>query len=353
MNGAAHRIPMAGPGAELATAINRIVRLAHAAGGFIAFHAGPLVCARICFNEVDEIHSARLRIFQLRNQLVGMANTMNPLLVSLGGGCKGITAQVRHTETLGLHLEIDLFVDVPIRSDDHFIEVMIARMTPVIERLTHGRRSAASVTDITDRQLLCAQITLDERCLDISRQRADALAGRIVDLYKFMLATPLHMNAHNALILSAANAALDGAGIPGSDPRPSWKARTDRDAALSIWYRDHRGRLCGRIALPAVAAPSDSDFDEAAVPSAAGTSIAAQHVNHAAAAIGLAQSLASMHAHASAGITCTDVSQHAHDLALIVGARDAEADLLAQHMASARDVRCDHAIKLLDALRRQ
>ena len=103
----------------------------------------------------------------------------------------------------------------------------------------------------------------------------------------------------------------------------------------------------------------DQMADTVAPPAHTCTSVAAgsirevHPIEHAVAAIALAQSLANLHAHATESIVRSNPAQHALDLALMAGARGSEIELLVQAMLSARNFRFDHAVAGLDRMRMQ
>lgn len=349
INGIEQHLPVAAD-ANCTTGIRRIAQLARGTGGFIAFCAGPLVRSRIQFTGIADVYNARRQVLRLRDELIGLANTMNPKLVALGGGCKDIAVYARQTQQQGAHLEVDLIVDIPDRSDANVLDSMLSRMAPLIEQLTLGTRNRTSISDIADQQLLCAQVAFDAQCFALAPQHADALASRIVDLHRHICTTPGRMGLHNAGVVKAANSVL-AAITPAAADKPHCRtAQSDHDAPLCIWYRDHRGRLCGRIALPLI---TDLVEHDERMPPVSGTSPSVHQLDHAVAAIGLAQSLASLHADASDAIALAEPGQHAHDVALLVGARGDEVAKLVSAMVQPQDIRCDHAIGLLDALQSQ
>lgn len=103
----------------------------------------------------------------------------------------------------------------------------------------------------------------------------------------------------------------------------------------------------------------DRMADTAAPPTHTCTSVATgsirevHPIEHAVAAIALAQSLASLHAHASDSILRKEPAQHALDLALMAGARGSEIEPLVHAMLSARNFRFDHAVAGLHRMRTQ
>lgn len=332
-----------------------ITELARSTGGFRVFGAGPLVRACIQFGSIRDVYSARLHVMQLRNQLIGLVNTMNPTLTSGGGGCKDIDAQVCNGSAMGSHLEIAVIVELPDRTDVRAVDILIAKFAPLIEQLTHGARSGASVRDIADRQVLCAQVTFDPERLSLAATPGLAMAGRIVDLHNFTCVGKERISARNADVLATANSMLGAiASASGSadSSRNAWIAHDDHGVPLAIWYRDHHGHLSGRISLPVLADQAGAATRMTSTQTAAAaTAQSTDLLNPAVAAIGLTQSLASLHAHAATEIAQRNPAQHAYDLALLVGARGSEIAQVVKALLSKQSVRCDLAIAVLDKLR--
>lgn len=357
VNGRDLRISMVEQKPGQADPIQRIASLARAAGGFHTFGAGTLIRARIQFTAIDDVYSARLRVMELRNQLIGLLNSMNPMLLAAGGGCKDIEAHLRQTSGTAAQLEMDVMVEVPDRSDTRAVEGVICTLMPLVEQLTHGARGHASISDLVDRQLLCAQVTFDADSFPLAPAPACALAGRIVDLYNYTCIDADRLNACNAAILAAANGVHAMARNTGGDTeyqQHAWKAHAGHGAPLAIWYRDHRGHLAGRIALPLQVEHADTlavAATDHAGRNAPNAVLRTHLLNHAVAAVALIQSLACLHANATAFIAQNNPAQHAHDLALMVGARDSEIEHVVQTLVAAGSVRCDSATTALNQVR--
>lgn len=358
VNGTNSRVPVAELHPGQTRILQCIAELSRFTGGFRVFGTGPLLCARIRFSAIRDVYSARLDVLQLRNQLIGLVNTMNPTLVSGGGNCKDIDAHVRKTSETDEHLEIAVVVEVPDRSDVQVIDNLIAKLAPLVEQLTNGKRSGASINDIAGRQLLCAQVTFDPSSFSLAPVPGHALAGRIVELHNFTCIAKERVNARNADILATANStldAIDSANGSSGRGRSPWTAHDDHGVPLAIWYRDHNGHLAGRICLPLVAEQAAHKIRATEIPSTptdAPATVQNTHLlNPAVAAIGLAQSLANLHAHAAEAIAQRDPGQHAYDLALLVGARGSEIFEVVKAIGSAHSIRSDHAITTLDELR--
>lgn len=353
------RIPMAARQPGHARSIQAIVQLAHVSGGFRTFGSGPLLRAGMQFNAIDDLYCARQQILRLRNQLIGFANTLTTTLIARSGSCKDVDAHVRTSSEGATFLEIELLLDVPDRSDLPVVDAMIAKMASLIEQLTRGNRVRIAISSVAERQLLYAQLTLNADSFSLTPTQADAMARRLVDLHDSSCRDATAVGARNSEVLAAANAVYAAVGAidrrAGRAPQPC-ASHIEPGPPLASWYHDHHGHLSGRIMLPL---QMDQIADTAAPPTHTCTSVATgsirevHPIEHAVAAIALAQSLANLHAHATGSIVRSNPAQHALDLALMAGARGSEIEPLVQAMLSARTFRFDHAVAGLDRMRTQ
>lgn len=359
VNGADLRVPVAELHPAQAYILQHIAELARSTGGFRVFGAGRLVRACVQFSAIRNVHSACLHVLQLRNQLIGLVNKVGMTLTSGGGSCKDIDAQVRRAGATDAYLEIAVIFEVPDHSDVQVTDILIAKLAAVIEQLTSGARSGASINDNAGSQLLCAQVTFDPASFSLAPMPGHALAGRMVELHNFTCMAIERVCARNADILAAVNSmlgALGSASGSAGSGRSAWTAHDDHGVPLAIWYRDHQGHLAGRISLPVLAQQADHIGAAAGATSmqadVAATVQCTPLLNPAVAAIGLAQSLTNLHEHAADAIARSNYGQHAYDLALLAGARDSEIVHVVKALISAQSIRWDLAITALEKLRR-
>ncbi|PZU26191.1 MAG: hypothetical protein DI584_12305 [Stenotrophomonas sp.] len=311
INGSSQRVALAERQPGQARVLQRITQLSHPTGGFHVFGAARLLRASVQFSAIRDVHGARKQVLQLRNQLVGLVNTMNPGLVSGGGGCKELEAVVHMSSAMEPQLEVSVLLEIPDRSDIRVIDELLAKLAPLIEQLTMGTKTGASTTEVASHQLLRAQVAFDPSTFSLAAATGYALAGRVVDLHNFTCMTRERVHKRNADILATANSMLAATGAASGNKHTTWTAV---DAARVP---------CTYPLTPAVAA------------------------------IGLAQSLVNLHAHAAEAVAQDDPGQHAYDLALLAGAIDSEIVHVVKAQLSAQSIHLDLAITALDKLRRR
>ena len=348
INGSSQRVALAERQPGQARVLQRITQLSHPTGGFHVFGAARLLRASVQFSAIRDVHGARKQVLQLRNQLVGLVNAMNPGLVSGGGGCKELEAVVRMSSAMEPQLEVSVLLEIPDRSDIRVIDELIAKLAPLIEQLTMGTKTGASTTEVASHQLLRAQVAFDPGTFSLAAATGYALAGRVVDLHNFTCLAREHVHKRNADILATANSVLAATGAASGNKHTTWTAVDAPGVPLVTWYRDHHG-LAGRISLPLQA---DADYTGTAKRDAARVPCT-YPLTPAVAAIGLAQSLVNLHAHAAEAVAQDDPGQHAYDLALLAGAIDSEIVHVVKAQLSAQSIHLDLAITALDKLRRR
>lgn len=349
INGSSQRVAIAERQPGQAHILQRITQLSHPTGGFHVFGAARLLRASVQFSAIRDVHVARKQVLQLRNQLVGLVNAMNPGLVSGGGGCKELEAVVRMSSAMEPQLEVSVLLEIPDRSDIRVIDELIAKLAPLIEQLTMGTKTGASTTEVASHQLLRAQVAFDPGTFSLAAATGYALAGRVVDLHNFTCLARERVHKRNADILATANSMLAATGAASGNKHTTWTAVDAPGVPLVTWYRDHHGRLAGRISLPLQA---DADYTGTATRDAAKVPFT-YPLTPAVAAIGLAQSLVNLHAHAAEAVAQGDTGQHAYDLALLAGAIDSEIVHVVKAQLSAQSIHLDLAITALDKLRRR
>lgn len=309
------------------------------------------------FSAIDDVYSARQRVLLLSDQLIGFANSLTTTLMARSGSCRNIDAHVRTSNVDAALLEIELLIDFPARSEAPLIDAMVAKMAPLIEQLTHGKRGCIAISGIAERQLF-AQLTLSADSFPLTRTQAAALAGRLVDLHDSTSKEATVVSARNKELLGAANdvyAAIGAADRCAARALAPTTPGSDQGTSLAIWYHDHHGDLAGRVALPLQVGGADDTAAAVHAPTSVAAEIArtVHPIEQAITAIALAQSLASLHAHATDAIAWSSPALHAHDLALMAGASGCEINQLVQAMLSARTFRLDHVVAELGRMRSQ
>ena len=134
----------------------------------------------------------------------------------------------------------------------------------------------------------------------------------------------------------------------------AWASRTGRYRALARWEKDVEGNLVGSMEIPLamglVGGATAIHPMAKLVVKVLGVKTA-NDLAEITAAVGLGQNLSALRALASEGIQRGHMSLHAINIAVMVGAKGEEIDIVANQLAAEGNVRVDRAEAILKQVR--
>lgn len=353
INGKDYLIPMVVEEPSIVAAASFMAKLARACGGFITSSTGPIMRSQIQTVRVADPQSARLAILEQRQEIIDLANSKDRTLVSLGGGCVDIDASVLPDTSRGPMVITHLIVDVRDAMGANTVNTMAEAVAPLIEEITGGKVLLRIVSNLADRRLARARVTITSKMLTMpGLQGAEAIEG-ILDAYAFAAADPYRATTHNKGIMNGIDPIVVAT---GNDWRAieagahAWAARSGRYTSLTQWEKNQDGHLVGTIELPMAVGLVGGATRTHPVARLAlkilGVSTA-RELGEVIAAVGLAQNLAALRALASEGIQRGHMKLHARNIAIQAGATGAQIEEVAARLVASRDVRVDKALEIL------
>jgi hydroxymethylglutaryl-CoA reductase len=346
-------VPMAVEEPSVIAAAVFAARLVRAAGGFRTWAAPPVMRAQVFLERVTEKGERRLGGCEPR-----LKELLGPHLASLekrGGGFRGI--QVARLP--GGAVRVDILIDVRDAMGANRLNTSAELARPLLEDSSGGRVLMAILSNESRERLAGAECRLPFRQLEPGlpdRMDGREAARRIAAAAAIAREDPSRAVTHNKGIMngisSLALATMNDTRAVEAAAH-AWAARSGRYAALSEW-NVVGDALVGRLELPLPLASvgGSVDFHPAARASLrilgfpAGT-----RLSRIAAALGLAQNLAALHALVTHGIQEGHMRKHAARLAWLAGARGAEARALADRLAREGIQQVSAARELLARLR--
>lgn len=346
-------VPMAVEEPSVIAAAGFAARLVRAAGGFRTWAADPLMRAQVFLEGVSAEGEQRLAGCEPR-----LKELLGPHLASLekrGGGLRGVQA----ARLPGGAVRVDILVDVRDAMGANRLNTSAELARPLLEAASGGRALMAILSNESRERLAGAECRLPFRRLEpglpdgmdgreAARRIAAAAAIAREDPSRAVTHNKGIMNGISSLALATMN---DTRAVEAA--AHAWAARSGRYAALSEWNVDGEvlvGRL--ELPLPLASVGGSVDFHPAARASLrilgfpGGT-----RLSRIAAAVGLAQNLAALHALVTYGIQKGHMRMHAARLAWLAGARGAEARAMADRLTRDGIVQLDAARELLARLR--
>lgn len=353
VNGRDYLIPMAVEEPSVVAAASYMARIVRGCGGFAAETTAPVMRGQIQVLNAPDPGTARDKLLSSAEALIAAANTCDPVLVSLGGGCTGIEVHVFDDTPAGPMLVLHILVDVRDAMGANAVNTMAEALAPQVEHITGGNVRLRILSNLADLRLARASVSIapdalatDERAgADVARGIVEACALAIVDPYRAATHNKGIMNGIDPVVVATGN---DWRAIEAG--AHAYAARSGRYTSLTRWDLTPDGHLSGRIELPMAlgligGATKTHPAAQAAI-RLLGVSSATE-LAQVVACVGLAQNMAALRALATEGIQKGHMALHARNIAIMAGATGTEIDRIAAAMAATGDVTVARATALL------
>ncbi len=354
INGKEYLVPLAVEESSVVAALSNAANMVRSGGGFFTTSTGPVMIAQIQLIDVPDPFGAKMKILERRDEIIAIANEQDPVLVSLGGGCRDIEVRVLDSE-MGPMVITHLLVDTKDAMGGNAVNTMAEALARHIEAYTGGRVLLRILSNLADRRLVRARCLVKKDAIKGGESTVDA----ILFAWAFADADPYRAATHNKGIMNGITPVVIAT---GNDSRAveagahAYAARSGRYRALSRWEKTAEGDLEGTIEMPLAAGLIGG---ATALHPLAKVSLKVLGVTRATelseimAACGLGQNLAALRALASEGIQRGHMSLHAKNIAMMAGAAGGLIDKVAQRLVEDGKIRVDWAKKILEELSRQ
>jgi hydroxymethylglutaryl-CoA reductase len=352
INGRDYLVPMATEEPSVVAAASNAARMARERGGFFTSGTGPVMQAQIQLLDLPDPETARLRILEQRSTVVDLANEQDPTLVRFGGGATDLQVRLVPTRT-GTHVVTHLVVDVRDAMGANAVNTMAEAIAPRLAAIAGGRPLLRILTNMADRRIVRARAVFDRDLLG-----GEQVVDDIVHASALAEADPYRAATHNKGIMNGITAAVLAS---GNDTRAveagchSHAVGPDgRYTALSHFEKTADGHLSGTLEVPMAVGLVGGATKAHPVARAAIKILGVESATELAevvVAVGLAQNLGACRALAAEGIQRGHMSLHARTVAVTAGARTAELDAVVAQLIQDRNIRVEHAERVLADLR--
>ncbi len=359
VNGRDVLVPMAIEEPSVVAGASFMAKLARAGGGFHATTTEPHMIGQMQLLDVDDVHAARLKIYEHKAELLAEADTIDPVLKKFGGGARDIEVRIIESSAIGPFLVIHLIYDVRDAMGANAVNTACEKLAPQIEAITGGRVHLRILSNLADRRLARVRCTIPIQELEIvgrdsiSTYSGESVRDGIIEAYAFAASDPYRAATHNKGIMNGVDAVVIAT---GNDWRAieagahAYAARTGRYTSLSTWGKDADGNLVGTLEMPmAVGIVGGATKVHPAAQAAVklmGVKTASE-LAEVIVSVGLAQNLAALRALATEGIQRGHMSLHARQVAIAAGATGEMIEKVAAQMVAEKVVRIDRAEELV------
>ena len=352
INGRDYLVPMVIEESSVVAAASNAARFMREGDGIRSFATEPLMISQIHLVGVDEPYEKGFRVLERKKEVLELANSVDKVLVQLGGGARDLEMRVIPTER-GKVLTFHLIVDVRDAMGANAVNSMAERVAPLLEEITGGRAVLRIISNLADRRLVRSSVVVSKEALG-----GEEVVELIAETSAIAAADPYRAATHNKGIM---NGVIAVALATGQDHRAleagahAYAARNGFYTTLTRWYKTREGLLAGTLEMPmavGIIGGATKVHPLARVALKILGVKTAKELAEVMGAVGLAQNFAALRALATEGIQRGHMKLHAKNLAIMAGASPEEAAKIAEALAKQGPVTFDRAKELLEKLRR-
>ena len=356
VNSKDYLIPMAIEEPSVVAAASHMAKLARMNGGFHAYSDRPIMRGQIQLMDLKDLHAAKRKILEHKDELIFAANEKDKTLVDLGGGCEGLEVYLFEETPAGPMLIVHLLVNVCEAMGANIVNTMAEHIAPLIEKLTDGKVRLRILSNLADKRLVTASVKLNASQFTTKNYSGNEVIKGIFEAASFANVDPYRAATHNKGIMNGIDSVVV---VTGNDWRAieagahAFAARNGHYTSLTDWSISKNGDLLGKITLPMalglVGGATKTHPTAKAAIALLGVKTATE-LGQVIAAVGLAQNLAALRALATEGIQRGHMTLHARNLAVQAGAYGTEIDLIVKGMIDSQNVTMDNAVQIFKSL---
>ncbi len=353
VNGKPVLIPMAIEEPSVIAGVSYMAKLAQAGGGFRASATAPEMIAQIQLLDLADSAAAEAAILMHKDELLASLHGLHPTIEALGGGAKDLQVRQIASSPIGLFLVVHLIYDVHDIMGANAVNTAAERLAGPLEALTGGRVHLRILSNLADRRLAKAEVTIPTSALAFGAFSGEQVRNGILEAWAFAAVDPYRAATHNKGIMNGVDAVViatgnDWRGVEAG--AHAYAARSGRYTSLSIWEKTENGDLHGTLELPMAVGITGGSTQAHPAARTNLKLLGAKSSGELAgiiASVGLAQNLAALRALATEGIQHGHMRLHARQVALSAGAQPVEVERLVEQLIREDNIRIERAKEIL------
>jgi hydroxymethylglutaryl-CoA reductase len=357
VNGKDVLVPMTLEEPSVVAGASFMAKLARTGGGFQATTTAPHMIGQMQVLDLPNVHLAQLSLLEHKEELLAIADAVDPVLKQFGGGAHNLEARVINESPIGPFLVVHLIYDVRDAMGANAVNTACERLAPHIEAITGGRVHLRILSNLADHRLARARCTIPVSELAFGDFTGEKVCSGIIEAWAFAASDPYRAATHNKGIMNGVDSVVIAT---GNDWRAieagahAYAARAGRYTSLSTWGKDRDGNLVGTLEMPmAVGIVGGATKVHPAAQAAVKLMgvMTAKELAEIIVSVGLAQNMAALRALATEGIQRGHMSLHARQVAIAAGATGELIEKVAARMVVEKVVRIDRAEEILKGMK--
>lgn len=351
VDGHSYQVPMVTEEPSVVAAASFGAKIIAKSGGFTTIIHDRIMIGQVVLYVLPDHGRATQAIMEQKDRILSLANQAHPSIVKRGGGARDLSL-----ESKGEFLIVYLQVDVQEAMGANILNTMLEAIKEELERLSQGQALMGILSNYATQSLVSARCSIAIRSLATSSAIAQETAKKIALASKLAQVDPYRAATHNKGIFNGIDAVVMATGNDWRAVEAGAHAYASRDGlyrGLSRWTVEG-DRLVGSITLPLPIATVGGSIGlnpKVAVAFELLEQPKAKQLASIIAAVGLCQNFAALRALVTSGIQAGHMKLQAKSLALLAGADETEAELLAKRLRQEKHSNLETAQRLLAEMR--
>jgi len=353
VNGREVLVPMAIEEPSVVAGASFMAKLARAGGGFRAECSPPEMIGQLQILELEDIEAAKNALLAQKDRVLAAVDHIDPVISELGGGARDLEIRVIGQSAIGSFLVVHLIYDTRDAMGANAINTAAEALAPLLEQITGGRVHLRILSNLADRRLARAQVSIPTSELIFHGYSGERVRDGIIEAWAFAAADPYRAATHNKGIMNGVDAVVIAT---GNDWRAveagahAFAARSGQYGSLSEWRVDENGDLLGELEMPMAVGTVGGATRVHPGAQAALKLLGVESAIELAeiiVSVGLGQNLAALRALATEGIQRGHMGLHARQVTIASGPQGADVEQLTSQLVAEEKVRVDRARELL------
>jgi hydroxymethylglutaryl-CoA reductase len=349
-------VPMVVEEPSIVAGVSGAAKLIRSCGGFEVMSTDPVLIGQIQIIDIEEPDAVIQLLYSLQEELLNLANGLQPKLKERGGGAKGIEYFKFRLPDGRWTVVLHILVDTRDAMGANAVNTICEGLAPYVEKMSNGTVCLRIVSNLADRALVSASVRISPALLTRGQASGEKVRDGIVLANDFANADPYRAATHNKGIMNGIDAV---ALATGNDWRSveagahAFAAREQAYRALTSWTTDESGELLGKLTIPikiGVVGGSQAANPSAAIGLRITRAKSAQELARLMGAVGLAQNFAALRALVTDGIQKGHMGLHARSVAASAGAPEDIFDDVVAGMVESGDVKTWKAEELIKSM---
>lgn len=350
-------VPLVVEEPSIVAALSSAAKIFSESGGIQASAEESLLIGQIQVVTPPDAEQARSQILFHKSELIDKLNELHPNMVKRGGGVQDIEVRIFElTDKNPLMLIVHLLVDTCDAMGANIVNTMCEEIAADIEAITEGRVFLRILSNLTDRAVVKASVTIPIARLEGKGYPGEEVRDGIILASQFAEIDPYRAATHNKGIMNG----IDPLAIAtGNDWRAieaaahAYAAKDGRYTSLTRWFANDDGDLVGTIEIPlkvGIIGGSLQANDTTLISYRILNVNSAKELAELMASVGLAQNFSAIKALSTEGIQKGHMSLHARSVAVTAGAPKGLFETVVSQLIDQGDVTVTAAKRIISEL---